>query len=58
MGWFFVTAMFVVPAFVALQGMFGSDFMKVLRGETEDRVKYIRVGDAPASAAGLDTHSE
>ncbi|MEO1316714.1 MAG: hypothetical protein AAFW01_09025 [Pseudomonadota bacterium] len=48
MGWIFVTAMFVGPAYVALNGMFGSDMMKVIRGETEDRVKYVR--DEPEAA--------
>ncbi|MEM6356138.1 MAG: hypothetical protein AAF844_10725 [Pseudomonadota bacterium] len=50
MGWLFVTAMFVGPAYVALNGMFGSDMVKVLRGETEDRVKYVRDEPAPARA--------
>ncbi|MEM7497817.1 MAG: hypothetical protein AAF371_07465 [Pseudomonadota bacterium] len=51
MGWLFVTAMFVGPAYIALNGMFGSDMMKVLRGETEDRVKYVRADSAPAKPA-------
>ncbi|MEM9766101.1 MAG: hypothetical protein AAF968_27085 [Pseudomonadota bacterium] len=53
MGWLFVTAMFVGPAYIALNGMFGSDMMKVLRGETDDRVKYVReTAPAPKPARG------
>ncbi|MEM6945273.1 MAG: hypothetical protein AAF416_08430 [Pseudomonadota bacterium] len=41
-GLFAVILMFLAPAVIALRGMFGEEFMKVLRGETEDRVKYVR----------------
>lgn len=50
MGIIFVVGMFVVPAYFALQGMFGPDFMKVLNGEGEDRVKYVREEAKPAPA--------
>ncbi|MEL6198249.1 MAG: hypothetical protein AAFT19_10400 [Pseudomonadota bacterium] len=50
-----VILMFVVPAAIALKGMFGDDFMKVIRGESEDRVKYVRDAKTPPppSAAGV-----
>ncbi|MEO1467798.1 MAG: hypothetical protein AAFV86_01985 [Pseudomonadota bacterium] len=41
-GIFWVTAMFVVPALYALNGMFGKSVTDVLSGVTEDRVKYVR----------------
>ncbi|MEL6210376.1 MAG: hypothetical protein AAFR44_09385 [Pseudomonadota bacterium] len=60
MGIIAVTGMFVVPAFFALKGMFGDDFMSVLKGESEDRVKYVRDAGAPvpASAAGVTPAEE
>ncbi|MEL6310992.1 MAG: hypothetical protein AAF074_21970 [Pseudomonadota bacterium] len=37
----FVVLMFLGPAYVALSGMFGANWMDVISGKTEDRVKYI-----------------
>lgn len=48
MGMLFVFLMFVVPAVIALKGMFGDNFMDILKGEGEDRVKYVRVAETPA----------
>ncbi|MEM6486799.1 MAG: hypothetical protein AAF677_00790 [Pseudomonadota bacterium] len=53
-----VCGMFVVPAYLACQNMFGADMVATLKGQGPDRVKYTKqpgVPPAPGLTASEDS---